>query len=58
MKTLLGDKLRYLLDREITRKIITGTYDILDEMDSAMKLILEEIGHMGLKIVNEEESKI
>ena len=54
IKTLLGDKVRYLLEKEIARLIITGTYDIPNEMNSATKLILEEIGQMGVKIVNGE----
>ena len=58
MKTLLGDKVRYLLDKETVRKIITGTYNKPEEMDTAIKLILEEIGHMGVKIVNGEGSKM
>ena len=49
MKTPLGDKLRYLLEKEIARHIITGTYEIPDEMDPATKLILEEIGRMGVR---------
>ena len=58
MITLLGDKLRYLLEEEIARQIITGTYNIPEEMDTATKLILEEIGRMGVKIVNGEGRKI
>jgi len=58
MKTLLGDKLRYLLDNETARQIITGTYNITEEMITATKFILKEIGRMGVKIVNEEGSKI
>ena len=58
MTTLLGEQLRYLSDEEIARQIITGTYDIPDDLDPATKLILEEIGRMGVKIVNEEGSEI
>ena len=46
------------MDKEISRKIITGTYNIPEKMDTATKLILEEIGRMGVKIVNREGSKI
>jgi len=44
MSNLLGEKLRYLSDEEIARQIITGTYEIPDELDPATKMILEEIG--------------
>ena len=57
-KTLLGDQLRYLLYKESARQVISGTYDIPEEMDPATNLILEEIGPMGVKIVNGEGSKI
>ena len=58
MTTLLGERLRYLLDETLARSIITDTYDILSDMDPATKLILEEIGRLGMKIVNGEGSKI
>ena len=44
MKNLLANRLRYLLDKEIARQIITGTYDIPDKIDQATKLIFDEIG--------------
>jgi hypothetical protein len=52
MNTLLGERLRYLSDESLARSIITGTYDIPTDMDPATKLILEEIGKLGMKIVN------
>jgi hypothetical protein len=58
MTTLLGERLCYLLDEELARSIITGMYDISSDMDPATKLILEEIGKLGIKIVNGEGSKI
>jgi hypothetical protein len=59
MTSLLGERLCYLLDETLTRLIITGTYDIPSDMDPATKLILEEIGRLGMKIVkNGEGSKI
>jgi hypothetical protein len=58
MTTLLGERLRYLLDEALARSIITGMYDIPSDMDPATKLILEEIGKLGIKIVNGEGSKI
>ncbi len=54
MKTLLGERLRYLSDEALARPIILGTYDIPSDMDPATKLILEEIGKLGVKIVNTE----
>jgi hypothetical protein len=53
MNSLLGEKLRYLSDEEIARQIITGTYEIPEELDPATKMILGEIGKMGVRIVNE-----
>ena len=38
--------------------IITGTYDILADLDPATTLILKKIGQMGLKIMNGEGNKI
>jgi hypothetical protein len=55
---LLGDRLRYLGDEELARSIITGTFDILADLDPATKLILKEIGKMGLKIMNGEGNEI
>ncbi len=58
MTTLLREHLCYLLDEILARSIITGTYDIPSDMDPATKLILEEIGRLGMKIVNGEGSEI
>jgi hypothetical protein len=58
MTTLLGERLRYLLDETLARSIITGTYDIPSDMDPATKLILKEIERLGMKIVNGEGSEI
>jgi uncharacterized protein YlzI (FlbEa/FlbD family) len=58
MTTLLGERLRYLSEEALARSIIAGTYDIPSDMDPATKLILEEIGKLGMKIVNGEGSKI
>ena len=58
MSNLLGEKLRYLSDEDIARQIITGTYEIPVELDPATRMILEEIGRMGVKIVNEEGAEI
>ncbi len=52
MSTLLGNRLRYLGDEELARSIITGTFDILADLDPATTLILKKIGKMGLKIMN------
>ncbi len=39
MSTLLGERLRYLSNKALARAIITGTYEILFDMDPATKLI-------------------
>jgi hypothetical protein len=57
MKTLLGERLRYLSDKTLARSIITGTYAIPAKMNPATKLILEEIGKLGMKFVNGEGNK-
>jgi hypothetical protein len=46
------------LDEALALSIITGLYYIPSDMDPATKLILEEIGKLGIKIVNGEGSKI
>jgi hypothetical protein len=58
MTTLLGERLRYLFDELLARSIIMGTYDIPADMDPATKLVLEEIGKSGVKLVNGEGNKI
>ena len=58
LKHVLDVKLRYLSDKEVARSIIEGTYDIPTDLDNATKLILEEIGRIGMKIRNEEEQEI
>jgi hypothetical protein len=58
MKTLLGERLQYLSNESLARSIILGTYDIPFNLDPATKLILEEIGKQGIKIVNGEENEI
>ena len=58
MSMLLGKQLRYLKDKELARLIITGTYNIPADLDSATTLILKEIGKMGLRIMNGEGKEI
>jgi hypothetical protein len=58
MKKLLGERLQYLSDKSLARSIILGTYDIPSNLDPATKLILEEIGKLGIKIVNGEGNEI
>jgi hypothetical protein len=58
MKSLLGERLRYLSDESLARSIIIGTYEIPSDPDPATKLVLEEIGKLGIKIINGEGSKI
>ena len=58
MGSLLGERLRYLSDESLAKSIITGTYEIPTDLDPATRLILEEIGRLGMKIVNGEENEI
>jgi hypothetical protein len=58
MTTLLGEQLQYLSDEALARAIITGTYEIPSDMDPATKLILEEIGKLGIKLINGGGTKI
>jgi hypothetical protein len=58
MSTLLGERLRYLSDKALARAIITGTYKIPSDMDPATKLILEEIGKLGVKLVIKEGTEL
>jgi hypothetical protein len=46
------------MDKALARSIISGRYDIPSHMDPATKLILEEIGKLGIQIMNGEGSKI
>ncbi len=45
-------------DEPLAKSIIISTYDIPSDMDPATKLILEEIGKLGVKIVNGQGNKI
>jgi hypothetical protein len=60
MKSLLGlgEKLRYLLDEYQAKAIITGTYYIPTNLESATAMILKEIGRLGMKIVNGGNNEI
>jgi hypothetical protein len=58
MMTLLGKRLRYLSNKALVRAIITKTYNIPSDMDPATKLILEEIGNLGVKLINKEGTAI
>jgi hypothetical protein len=50
MKSLLGDRLRYLSDESLARSITMGTYEFPSDVDPATKLVLEGIGKLGIKI--------
>jgi hypothetical protein len=58
MNLLLGERLCYLLDESLARAIITGTYNIPTDLDPTTAMILQEIGKLGMKIVNGENNKI
>ena len=56
--TLLGERLRYLSNKALAWAITTKTYNIPSDLDPATKLILEEIGNLGIKLINEEGTEI
>ncbi len=58
MKTLLGERLWYLSNESLAGSIIMGTLEKPSDMDPATKLILKNIGKLGIKIVNEEGNEI
>jgi hypothetical protein len=58
MNSLLGEKLRYLLDEALAKAIITVTYDIPTSLDPATAMILKEIGKLGITIVNGDSNEI
>jgi hypothetical protein len=58
MSTVLGKRFRYLSDKLLAKAIITGTYEIPLGMDPATTLILEEIGRLGIKLVNKEGTEV
>jgi hypothetical protein len=58
MSTLLGEHLRCLSNEALARAIITGMYKIPSDMDTATKLILEEIGKLGVNLVNKEGTEL
>jgi hypothetical protein len=47
-----------LADKVLARSIIIGTYEIPSDMDLSTKLILKEIGRIGVKLIYEEEMEI
>jgi hypothetical protein len=58
MSMLLGKCLCYLSNKALAKAIIMGTYKIPSDMDPTTKLILEEIGKLGVKLVNKEGTEI
>jgi hypothetical protein len=58
MSALLGKCLRYLSNKSLAKALITGIYEVPSDMDLATTLILEEIGRLGIKLVNKEGAKI
>ncbi len=49
-KTSISSKLGYLLDTEVSRQLIDGTYEIPMDVDDATALVMEEIARLGLKM--------
>ena len=58
MNSLLGEKLRYLSHESLDKVIITGTYNIPTDLDPATAMILQDIGKLGMKIVNGNNNEI
>ena len=58
MKHLLANKLKCLSDEDIAKAIVEGTYEIPTDLDEATKLIIEEIGKLGMKRRNEEGNEV
>jgi hypothetical protein len=58
MNTLLGKQLRYLSDENLAWNIIAGTHKTPTDLIPATKLILKNIGKLGIKLINGEGSKI
>jgi hypothetical protein len=58
MTTLLGKRFQYISNESLVRAIITGRYKIPSDMDPVTKLILEEMGKLGIKLVNKEGTEI
>jgi hypothetical protein len=56
--TLAHSAPQYLSNKALAKVIITGTYEIPSDMDPPTKLILVEIGKLGVKLVNEEGTEI
>jgi hypothetical protein len=54
MNLLLREKLQYFQD---TKAIITGTNNIPTDLDPTTAMILQEIGKLGMKIVNGDNNK-
>ena len=57
-KNFLAKQLRYLSDEDLAKSIIEGTFDIPTNLDKATRLILKEIGKMGLNIKNGKGKEI
>ena len=54
MKHLLANKLKCLSDKDIAKAIVEGIYKIPTDLGEALRLIIEEIGKLGMKIRNKE----
>jgi len=58
MKSYLGDRLNYLQDDKLAKRIITGEYEPPENLDSVTRLLLKEIGKVGKVLVKEKASEI
>jgi ribonuclease HI len=50
-RTLLGNDLQYLTNSEVAFSIINGSFQIPEDLDDATKLILQEIGILGRRVL-------
>ena len=58
MKHTLAKKLRYLEDEKIAKATTEETYEVPTDLDEPIKYVFEEIGKMGMNIINEEREEI
>jgi hypothetical protein len=58
MNTMLGEKLLYLADEDIAKAIITGKYKMPPDLDTATRLILEDVDRMGDTMLTGGQSEI
>ncbi len=58
MNSLLGERLQYLSNKALAGSMITGTYETPLDRGPATRLMLAEIGRLGMKVVKGEGNDI